>query len=144
MTAGSQLSVPSSQESHVWRWVKFNLVGAAGIAVQLGALVVFRSVVGMSTLAATALAVETAVLHNFWWHERYTWRDRPTTGLRDRAARLLKFNMTNGAVSLVGNVAIMRVLVGGLGMNYVAANLVAVAACSLMNFLLSDRWVFMG
>ena len=144
MTAGSQLPVPSSQESHVWRWVKFNLVGAAGIAVQLGALVVFRSVVGMSTLAATALAVETAVLHNFWWHERYTWRDRPTTGLRDRAARLLKFNMTNGAVSLVGNVAIMRVLVGGLGMNYVAANLVAVAACSLMNFLLSDRWVFMG
>jgi putative flippase GtrA len=144
VTAGSQLSVPSSQESHVWRWVKFNLVGAAGIAVQLGALVVFRSVVGMSTLAATALAVETAVLHNFWWHERYTWRDRPTTGLRDRAARLLKFNMTNGAVSLVGNVAIMRVLVGGLGMNYVAANLVAVAACSLMNFLLSDRWVFMG
>jgi len=42
----------------------------------------------------------------------------------------------------VGNLLIMRALVGGLGINDVAANLVAVAVCSLANFLLSDRVVF--
>jgi putative flippase GtrA len=42
----------------------------------------------------------------------------------------------------VGNLVIMRALVGELHMNYVAANLIAVAVCSLVNFLLSDRVVF--
>ena len=29
-----------------------------------------------SAASATALAVETAILTNFFWHERWTWRDR--------------------------------------------------------------------
>lgn len=36
----------------------------------------------------------------------------------------------------------MRALVGGLQMNYVAANLIAVAVCSLVNFVLSNWLVF--
>ena len=28
-------------------------------------------------MAATALAVEPAVLHNFVWHEMYTWKHLP-------------------------------------------------------------------
>ena len=56
--------------------------------------------------------------------------------------RFIKFNATNGAVSIVGNLLIMRALAGGLGVNYVVANLVAVGVCSLANFLLSDRVVF--
>jgi putative flippase GtrA len=36
----------------------------------------------------------------------------------------------------------MRLLVGGLGMQYFVANLIAIAACSLVNFLLSDCFVF--
>jgi putative flippase GtrA len=124
------------------RWLKFNLVGGIGIAVQLGALVFLRSVLHLDTLLATGLAVETAVIHNFLWHERYTWADRPATGAFQSLARLVTFNASNGAVSLVGNLVIMRALVGGLGMNYVVANLIAVAACSAVNFLLSDRLVF--
>jgi putative flippase GtrA len=36
----------------------------------------------------------------------------------------------------------MRLLVGELGFNYVAANLVAIIVCSLVNFVLGDRFVF--
>jgi putative flippase GtrA len=124
------------------RWMKFNFVGGIGVFVQLAALSALRSGLHLDYLLATGLAVETAVIHNFLWHERFTWRDRPSAHARESLKRFIKFNATNGAVSIVGNLLIMRALVGGLQMNYVAANLVAVAVCSLANFLLSDRVVF--
>jgi putative flippase GtrA len=124
------------------RWLKFNAVGGIGIAVQLAALALFRSALRLDYLLATALAVETAVIHNFLWHERFTWADRPAQRFLHSLARLAKFNASNGLVSLVGNVLIMRVLVGQFHMNYLIANLIAVATCSIVNFLLSDRFVF--
>jgi putative flippase GtrA len=130
------------QPQTFWRWVKFNLVGGIGIAVQLAALAFFRSVLNLNYLWATALAVETAVIHNFLWHERFTWSDRPSQHAWQSLARLAKFNATNGALSIAGNLLIMRLLVGQAHMNYVVANLIAVTICSLVNFLLSDRVVF--
>ena len=123
------------------RFLRFNLVGAIGIAVQLGALELLRRA-GMDYLLATVLAVEAAVVHNFVWHERYTWRDR-AGGLRSELlARLVRFHLTNGAVSLVGNALAMRWLVGEMHFPVVPANLIAITACCLVNFLLSDRLVF--
>lgn len=58
-----------------WRWCKFSLVGAVGIGVQLGALALLTTA-GVHYLRATALAVEIAVLHNFAWHQNFTWSDR--------------------------------------------------------------------
>jgi putative flippase GtrA len=58
------------------RWAAFNAVGLAGVAVQLACLALLVHA-GSHYLAATALAVEAAVLHNFLWHQRWTWRDRP-------------------------------------------------------------------
>jgi len=124
------------------RWMKFNFVGGIGVFVQLAALTLLRSAAHLDYLLATALAVETAVIHNFLWHERFTWRDRPSAHARESLRRFIKFNATNGAVSIVGNLLIMRALVGGFQLNYVAANLVAVAVCSLANFLLSNWLVF--
>jgi len=121
------------------RWLKFNVVGAIGIVVQLAVLTILKSELGVNYLVATAIAVETAVLHNFFWHERFTWSDRKS---RARLERLTKFNLTNGAISIVGNLAFMKMLVGGGGMNYFLANLVSIAICSLMNFLVSDVFVF--
>ena len=135
-------SRPSAVGKALWRWLKFNFVGGIGVGVQLTALTLFRSGLRLDYLLATALAVETAVIHNFLWHERFTWRDRPSAHRAESATRFLKFNATNGAVSIVGNLLIMRALVGSAGMNYVAANLAAIAVCSLVNFLLSDRLVF--
>lgn len=126
----------------LWRWLKFNFVGGIGIAVQLAVLALFRSAPHLDYLLATALAVETAVIHNFLWHERFTWADRPVARPVQSLARLAKFNASNGAVSIVGNLLLMRLLVGELHLNYVLANLVAIAVCSLVNFLLSDRLVF--
>lgn len=130
------------------RWCKFNFVGGIGIGVQFGALVVLRGVLHVNYLAATAIAVEAAVLHNFVWHERFTWVDRTKLSNDKQSAkslqfaRLLRFHLSNGAVSIVGNVAVMKVLVGQVHLNYLVANAVAITICSLANFLLSETWVF--
>jgi putative flippase GtrA len=82
------------------------------------------------------------VIHNFLWHERFTWADRPAARPVQSLVRLVKFNASNGAVSIGGNLLVMRLLVGELRVNYAVSNLVAIVVCSLANFLLGDRFVF--
>ena len=126
------------------RWLKFNFVGAIGIGVQMGAFAVLYSLLHVQYIAATALAVETAVLHNFVWHERFTWKDRTSevSRPRDVLRRLLRFHAGNGAVSILGNVGLMRVLVGILHLNAYLASGISITLCSLLNFAASEWFVF--
>jgi putative flippase GtrA len=124
------------------RWFKFNFVGAVGIAVQLSVFATLKGLLGIPYTVATALAVETAVIHNFVWHERFTWRGLPRGTGRDVALRLVKFHAGNGMVSILGNLALMRIFVGGLHLNPFFSNLLSIAACALVNFAISERFVF--
>jgi dolichol-phosphate mannosyltransferase len=124
----------------VVRWWRFNLVGVIGMCVQLGALAVLNRRMEGHYLIASAAALEITLLNNFAWHLIYTWRDRP-----DRSAigsRLVRFHLTNGLVSLIGNLALMRLLVQGAHMPVLVANGIAILCCSILNFLLADRWAF--
>lgn len=129
----------SNRKAIFHRWVRFSAVGATGIFVQVVMLALLLRVTGMHYLAATALAVEASVLHNFIWHRRWTWKDRP----QSRATlMLLRFNLTSGAMSLAGNLLLMFVFVSQMKLNAFIANLITIAVCSLINFTLSDRFVF--
>lgn len=133
------------------RWCRFNFVGGIGIAVQFAALLLLKSWLGFNYLLATTIAVEAAIVHNFVWHEQFTWVDRIKNNagstIWDRAwprslIRFFRFNLTTGAVSLLGNLALMKVMVGRGRMNYLLANAIAIVLCSSANFLVSDEWVF--
>jgi len=121
------------------RWLKFNAVGAVGMALQLAMLAGLNRVTA-HYLVATVVAIEITLLHNFTGHVWFTWRDRSTDhGWWQRCAR---FHLSNGVVSMAGNLVLMPVLVESAGMPVLAANAVAVLACSVVNFLLGDGWVF--
>jgi putative flippase GtrA len=121
------------------RFARFNVVSALGMVVQLLALAVLVGPARVGYLPATALAVGTAVLHNFAWHWGWTWRDRP----RGRPMMALAaFAAANGSVSLATNLVVMAGLVSGAGLSPIAANPCAIAAAGLVNFALADRWVF--
>jgi len=150
------------------RWGKFNLVGAMGMVVQLGALAWLNVSWPGHYLAATAAALELTLVHNFIWHLHYTWRDRfstPIAQLRrerrdfredtDSALRiehpgarsvlmgqLVRFHLSNGLVSIVGNLALMPLLVHRTRIPVVAANAIAILCCSLVNFCLGNSWAF--
>jgi putative flippase GtrA len=122
------------------RWGKFNLVGVVGMAVQLGALALINRLAPGHYMLATAAAIEITLLHNFVWHLHYTWRDR-----RCRSAlrsQLIRFHLSNGLVSMVGNLALMPVLVEGMRIPVVAANAVVILCCSIVNFCLGHNWAF--
>jgi putative flippase GtrA len=123
------------------RWLTFNAVGLFGVVVQLSVLAALTRAAGLGVPLATLLAVEAAVLHNFFWHQRWTWRDRPAAGRREVAGRLARFHAANGLVSLFGNIAITSWL-ATLGLEPALANLIAVVACSVVNFAAGDLLVF--
>ena len=136
------------------RFVRFNVVGAMGVAVQIAALTLLVSGLGVHYLPATALAIEVSVLHNFLWHERWTWRDRTGRNAECRMqnaecrmqkatwTRLVAFHAGNGLVSMAGSLVLMPVFVAWLGLHYIVANLGIIAATGLFNFLLGDRVIF--
>jgi putative flippase GtrA len=121
------------------RWLKFNFVGGLGIGVQLVVLTVLKSGLHLDYLVATGLAVEAAVIHNFLWHERFTWVDRAS---ETSFVRFLKFNLTTGLFSILGNLVMMKLLVGVGKLNYLLANMITIVACSVVNFVVSDSFVF--
>jgi archaetidylinositol phosphate synthase len=121
------------------RWWRFNLVGIAGFALQLGLLWFLARICGIHYLIATALAVELAVLHNFAWHEAWTW---PNLKLEDRWRRLLRFNLADGFVSIASNVLFTMLLMQWIGLPLLVANTVAVLIMALLNFALAESWVF--
>ena len=129
----------SNAKAILHRWAKFSAVGATGILVQAVALTVLLRLAGLHYLAATALAVEASVLHNFVWHRRWTWRDREQSRW---FVMLVRFNLTSGVLSLGGNLLLMFVFVGGLKLNAIIANFITIAICSLINFSRADRLVF--
>jgi putative flippase GtrA len=122
------------------RWGKFNLVGAMGMAVQLSTLALLNRWMAGRYLLASATAIEVTLLHNFLWHWNYTWRDRRETVTPLR--QFVRFHLASGLVSMLGNLALMRLLVHGARLPLLVSNLIAIHCCSAANFLLGHRWAF--
>jgi putative flippase GtrA len=124
------------------RWGKFNLVGAMGIVVQLAALTLFNRFMSGHYLYASAAAIELTLLHNFTWHLHYTWRDRDDRATRLR--QLVRFHLSNGLVSMLGNLVLMRLLVHKAHLPLLVSNVIAILCCSIANFSLGNKWAFAG
>jgi putative flippase GtrA len=120
------------------------MVGLLGFLVQIATLAALTSLAHWTWLPATVVSVELAVLHNFLWHERWTWIDRTVAlpALSTSFARLLRFHVANGLISIAGNAALMSWLVGVLALPAIPANALAVGTMSVLNFVIADRWVF--
>lgn len=117
---------------------KFMTVGVLGFAIQIAVLALL-SAQGWPLAAATLMAVELAVLHNFLWHERWTW---PKGTRRGRLERLLRFQVTNGLTSIVSNVLLTTTLAQAFHLKAAVASACAVVITSLANYVLADRFVF--
>jgi putative flippase GtrA len=129
-----------------FKFVRFNLVGVIGIGVQLALLALLTHAFGLNYLWATGIAVSLTVLHNFLWHERFTFYDRVRNGasrrLRSIFARFMKFNLVTGLISVTGNVLLMHWLRGRARLPLMAANLLAISICGIFNYVANDRLVF--
>jgi putative flippase GtrA len=129
------------------RLAPFFLSGLAGFVAQVGAVWLLVSLTTVHYAVATVLAVELAIVVNFIFHERWTWRDRTggAGGAKDAQGamgRLLRFNALTGITSILGGVLVTALLVESMGMNAVVANILSVMALGVVNFIGADTLVF--
>jgi putative flippase GtrA len=123
-------------------FAKFNMVGLLGASLQLLLLSLFNRSSHLPLYAITPLAVELVLLHNFALHEAFTWRDRGAASTHSKMARLRRFHLGNGAISLIGNTALTYLFVQRFKAAAIPSSIASMAVCALANFVVADRWVY--
>lgn len=121
----------------LWRFIRFGVVGLSGVFVDMGALYLLHdgSCLGLGLIGSKVIAAEFAIMNNFLWNDLWTFRDLADSqrGARACAKRMLKFNL----VCFVGlglSVVLLNVFSGICRMNYLIANLLAIALVTFWNF----------
>lgn len=123
-------------------FVKFCIVGASGVLVDMGLLYVLSDP-GMLALGLTRsklIAAETAIVSNFVLNDVWTFRDRSSAqpGARPRFRRFLGFNAICSA-GLLLNVVLLNLLFNFAGMNRYVANAIAIVAVTGWNYWLNKK-----
>jgi putative flippase GtrA len=117
------------------RIFRFSVVGGTGVIINTSVLYVLSRWAGLPLVAASALAVELAAISNYLLNDTWTFAARsPSLG------RFAKFN----TVSLAGlalNVLSVWLLTR-LGLYFLMADLVGIAAGFAANYVFSVRWVW--
>ena len=127
------------QQSGLRTFGKFCVVGGSGVVVDMGILALLVHVGTLPLPLAKAVACETAIVNNFLWNDRWTFRKAGSA--LSGCARFLRFN----GVSLAGlalNVALFSAQVLWLGMNVYLANAAAIVMVAGFNYTLSRRWAW--
>ncbi|MDG7013167.1 MAG: GtrA family protein [Nitrososphaerota archaeon] len=123
--------------SYWLKFIKFNVVGLSGVLVNEGLLLTLVYE-GVYYLRADAVAIEAAILSNFFLNDYWTFRDRRHGHI---IVRLLKFNALM-VVGLVVNLAILYAFTAYLEVNYAVSNLFGIAVAFLLRYWLSVRFTW--
>ncbi len=116
---------------------RFAAVGASGYVINLAVYTALVHGAGANYLVAATLAWLVAVANNFWWNRHWTFKAGDGhAGFQ--AARFFVVSLGAFVVSL----ALLRVLVVDAGLARVAAQAVAVAAVTPLNFAGNKLWSF--
>ena len=123
----------------LFRFIRFGLVGASGLLVNILAFFAAVHWAGLHYLVAALIATQVSTTWNFLLTEKWAFRDhRADRGVGLRLA--LFFAMNNAALALRGPMLI--VLVAGLGLNELLSNVLSLVALTLIRFGISDSWIW--
>ena len=126
----------------VRKWLRYNAIGVMGVGVQILVLILLTSLFEMNYFVATLIAVQCALIHNFFWHQRWTWRTNMSLSKKESFRRFLRFNSSSGTISMIGNLGFTALLVQAIHLPYIFCNLLAIGACNIANFLFAHNFVF--
>jgi dolichol-phosphate mannosyltransferase len=125
------------------RFLRYCLIGASGVGVNLGVLWALREADVLGKLRAPAVAIECAILSNFLWNELWTFRDRAreARGWGQRAQRLASFNLICAAGAAL-HLSLVWALALRLGWPYMATNVLAIMVVTVWNYGLNTTWTW--
>ena len=139
-----------------YRYIKFGIVGASGTVVNLTMLhfgheYIFNHIEAsyQKPYISLAVTIALATLNNFTWNRLWTWSDRVKTLEQEENAgrvslRLLvkEFGQYATASAFGSGLQYVLTLLLSSTMDYRLANVIAILAASVSNFLANDRWTF--
>lgn len=139
-----------------YRFIKFGIVGASGVVVNLTVLhlgheYLFNAIEAgyKKPYLSLALAIALATLNNFTWNRLWTWSDRQHATAVEEGQRLRKRSLlaqlgqyaTASWLGILLQYALTLWLTH-LGLHYLIANVTAIVIASVSNFIANDRWTF--
>lgn len=123
------------------RLLKFVFVGMTGVFVNLGFLWLFTEKLGFHYLFSAIISVEAAILSNFIFNEKWTFRDRASSSPSSLLTRLWKSNVLRGA-GLVMYIGLLFALVEFFNIHYFFASVVGIMLGMVWNYATSARFVW--
>jgi putative flippase GtrA len=139
-----------------YRYIKFGIVGASGTVVNLAMLHIGHEYLFNAIEASykkpylsLAVAIALATVNNFTWNRLWTWSDRVRALEGDQGNQRLNLRVLGqefgqyATASAFGSALqyVLTLLLSG-SMDYRLANVIAIIAASVSNFLANDRWTF--
>ena len=123
------------------RFSKFALVGASGVAVNLGLLSILVVWMGLNRWLGWALALEASIVWNFFLNRSLTWADRPIAHGRSLAGGLAAYHAVS-CTSLAANAGVFASLILLSDAPVILAGFIAIVAGILINFVGANTFVF--
>jgi putative flippase GtrA len=117
------------------RILKFACVGCIGVAINTVVLYILSRWLGLPLAASSAVAVELAIISNYFINDRWTFAARAVS-----VRRFAKFNVASLS-GLSVNVATVWLLTR-IGVYFIAANLLGITLGFASNYALSSVWVW--
>jgi dolichol-phosphate mannosyltransferase len=122
------------------RLIKFGVVGASGVVVNVGSLYVITEFARIPYFVASLIAIELSIISNFTINLLWTWRDRSNEGTLWK--KIVRYHIGAGATAVLGNYLILIALTEFFGMHYMISNLIGIAVGTFSNYLINDLWTF--
>lgn len=117
---------------------RFCVVGGSGLAVNMGAFILFNSAFGVNYLLAAVLATQVSTLTNFLLTEHWVFARRTNGRVRPRA--VMYFAMNNLSLLLRGPILILFVELFGLGSTM--ANFLSLVVLTVVRFGIADSFIW--
>ncbi len=133
------LNIPRIRFNQHRQFVKFCIVGAGGVVVNMGCYALFTRAFGLNLEIASPIAIELSILSNFTLNHLWTFKWRQTNGSWGK--KLIQFHLVASIAALV-NFGFLFFLVNALGVWDITANMIGICAGMLINYAMNSLWTW--
>jgi putative flippase GtrA len=129
------------QNNEIRRFVKFCLVGASGVLVNMFFLWFLTEKIKIYYLLSSLVAIEISLLSNYALNDLWTWHDRGKKGRVEYLKRMLQYHISSSA-AILANLSILWILTELFHLYYLISNVFGILCGTFLNFFLNNRWTF--
>jgi putative flippase GtrA len=120
------------------RLIRFSIVGVIGAVINTGLLWLFTDLVGIYYIYSSAIAIEIGIIIQFLLNDRWTFREKKTSGVKQFIVRILKSNLWRSG-GLVINIGVLYLLTEYAAVYYLISNIFGILCAFLWNYILESR-----